>query len=113
MHEMSLMAEVIRTLHASALEYDLDRITRVRLVVGRMTHAMPDALRFAFEVMAREPFIKGAVLEIDHAELTALCKECGNKFELKEYELVCPFCKSQQIKVLTGREMVIDFFEGE
>lgn len=115
MHEMSLMAEMVRVLAESARENKIHEITRVKLVVGQMTMALPDALRLAFEVFRGEPPLSPkANLTIEEREIRGECQTCGHSFVLSDHYLfVCPMCTSVRINILSGRELYIDHYEGE
>ena len=115
MHEISLMSEMVTLLAASAQENNIREITRVKLVVGKMTMALPDALRLAFEVFKGEPPLSfSAMLEIEERETLGKCQACGHSFILTDnYLFVCPACESVRIDILSGRELFIDHFEGE
>ncbi|NPV28712.1 MAG: hydrogenase maturation nickel metallochaperone HypA [Firmicutes bacterium] len=113
MHELSLMENVVATLRASAAENRIKKITRIQLVVGKLTMAVPEALQFAFEVFKEEDLFKSAVLEIKEEPVRGECKECQHAFEIKDYEFLCPSCSSPQVKLVGGRELYIDFYEGD
>ncbi|MDH7576675.1 MAG: hydrogenase maturation nickel metallochaperone HypA [Bacillota bacterium] len=113
MHELSLMENVVQILRTNAAENGIKKITRIQLVVGKMTMAVPDALQFAFEVFKEEKLFKDAVLEIKEEPVRGECKECRQTFEIKDFEFLCPFCSGPQVKLVGGRELYIEFYEGD
>jgi hydrogenase nickel incorporation protein HypA/HybF len=115
MHEYSLMEGVVRQLRASASENGIKQISRVGLVVGKMTMAVPDPLQFAFEVFRQQdPLLKeDAVLEIREEPIMCECKDCHHSYEIMNYEFLCPSCSGANIKLVGGRDLYIDFYEGE
>jgi hydrogenase nickel incorporation protein HypA/HybF len=115
MHEYSLMAGVVKQLQASAATNNIKQISRVVLVVGKMTMTVPDALQFSFEAFRQqEPLLNDdAVLEIREEPIVGECKDCQQRFEIKDYEFVCPSCYSVNITLVGGRELYIDFYEGD
>lgn len=113
MHEVGLMQEVIEVLRRSVQENGVEKVSRVRLVVGQMTAALPQALSFAFEVLAaEEPWLAGAQLEIEERELKAKCLSCGGEYAAPDYRFVCPHCSSRESEIVSGRELYVDFYEG-
>ena len=50
---------------------------RVRLEIGQLAAVMPDAMRFCFDVCARNTVLEGAALEIVEIPGRALCDDCG------------------------------------
>jgi hydrogenase nickel incorporation protein HypA/HybF len=115
MHEYSLMEGVVKQLRASAAENDIKEISKVALVVGKLTMAVPDSLQFAFEAFRmEEPLLRDdAVLEIREEPVMGECKDCQHRFEIRDYEFICPSCSGVNIKLVGGRELYIDFYEGE
>ena len=117
MHEFSLMESVLSRVRESAGENGINRISKVKIVVGQMTMAVPDSLQFAFEALtqAEEALLYAdAVLEIEERPVRCLCKLCGNSFSpVDVYMFFCPECNSTQLEVTGGRELYLDFYEGE
>lgn len=113
MHEMSLMAGVFDIIGQNMVEYPMAKILRVRLVVGALTNVAPDAMQLAFDVMSKGTPVAGAELEISEVPLTARCEDCGWQGEIGQYKFLCPDCASQQLEILTGRELYLDSLEVE
>ncbi|MGD0152937.1 MAG: hydrogenase maturation nickel metallochaperone HypA [Thermacetogeniaceae bacterium] len=115
MHEYSMVDGIVRQLRASAAENNIKQISRVALVVGKLTMAVPDALQFSFEAFRKEePLLKeDAVLEIREEPVMGECKDCQHRFEIKDYEFICPSCSGVNIKLVSGRELYIEYYEGE
>ncbi|MHB1653116.1 MAG: hydrogenase maturation nickel metallochaperone HypA/HybF [Desulfitobacteriaceae bacterium] len=115
MHEMGLMAEMINILARSARENKIHRITKINLVVGKMSQALPDALQMAFEVYkTEEMFSPLAILEIEERETIAHCTTCEESFPVPDnYQFVCPICLGLRVEIISGRELYIANYEGE
>lgn len=113
MHELSLMDGVVKALLKSAGENDISKITKVKLVVGKMTAALPSALEFAFEVLSKGTLIEGAELEIEEQEIIGRCEACGKEFKTNLYAFVCPHCGHPKVDIVSGRDLYIDFYEGD
>lgn len=113
MHEMSLMAGVFDVINKSIAPYPNAKVTKVILVVGALTNAVPDALQLAFEVFAKGSPVEGAVLEIQEVPLTLKCDECGWEGPVDIYQSVCPKCRSFNVRVIAGRELLIKSLEVE
>ncbi|CAA7601646.1 Hydrogenase nickel incorporation protein HypA/HybF [Acididesulfobacillus acetoxydans] len=115
MHEMGLMAEMVDLLAESAKEHQVRRIDKVKLIVGKMTNALPDALQMAFDVYKeQELFSPSAVLEIEERETIGHCAECGTTFPVRDNALfICPSCQGLRIDIVSGRELYIENYEGE
>lgn len=122
MHELSLAQEVLRTVNDSARDNGIRRVTRIKLVIGKMSGVLPEALRFSFDagreiVPAWTPGLFAATrLDIAEKEATAKCRRCGEAFpvaDLFDLPRPCPACGSTDLSLDGGLEMFIDLFEGD
>ncbi|KAB2951776.1 hydrogenase maturation nickel metallochaperone HypA [Heliorestis acidaminivorans] len=115
MHEMALMESLVSVLREEAEKNDIKEIKKVKMTVGTLTHALPSALQFAFTVLREStPFAPLATLEIETVSAQAKCLACAQTFDVSdEYLFTCPHCQAFTIKIIAGRELKIDYFEGE
>lgn len=65
MHELSLMADLMRKLESIAREQRPRKIVSVRLKLGALSHISSDRLREHFAHVARGTAIEGTRLDID------------------------------------------------
>jgi hydrogenase nickel incorporation protein HypA/HybF len=103
MHELALMESVV-----AAVEDEVRpaRVACVRLQIGRLAGALPEALRFCFDVCARGTSLEGAALEILEVEGRARCRTCGGERTVQSFLDLCP-CGSADLEVFAGRELRI------
>lgn len=113
MHEAGLIMEALKTVQRSAVENNIQRVTKITLSVGRLTMALPEALSFAFGVLSEGTMFGGAELEIEQKELCLECCTCGVNFSPGDIDFTCPECGSILIKILEGHELHILSYEGE
>ncbi len=114
MHEISLIAEMMNMVRESAAHNNITRISRIKLVVGKLTMAMPHSLRFAFHTMARDGLFQGAELLIEEREVAYQCCQCGEKYlPDMPYGQLCPNCGSKASHLLSGRELFVEYYEGD
>ena len=115
MHELSLMQGVMDIVKESAAQNGILKVNKVKLVVGKFSMALPDSLQFAFEAISGvEPLIKGAVLEIETKEILCQCQQCQQINQLGDtYHFVCSSCGSTKIDIIQGRELYLDYYEGD
>lgn len=114
MHELSIIQSVVDTVRDSAQKNGLTRVNKVKLVIGKLTMALPDSLYFAFEAVAVDEMFKHAVLEIEERDIGCLCKRCQNRFPVNDgYNFICPQCGYERVDIVAGRELYIDYFEGD
>lgn len=107
MHELAIAESVV----SSVLERTGDsRVSVVRLRVGRLSGAVPDALMFCFELAAAGTALEGATLEIADERGRAHCRSCGSDFDLDDPFLLCE-CGSADVSLLSGRQLSVTSVE--
>lgn len=114
MHELSLIQNVMQSVEQSAKENGIKRVTKIKLIVGKMTAALPDALEFGFAVLSKGTIFEGAALVIEEKEIVVSCRACGGSFSPGEIiSFVCPHCGSRSTEIVAGKELSIAYFEGD
>ncbi len=114
MHEVALMSSILDTLRESAVQNGISNITQIKLVVGKFSMALPDSLLFAFEALGQEELFMGAVLEIEERDINCICHDCRQSFSLdNDYYFICPNCTGHNTEIISGRELYIDYYEGD
>jgi len=115
MHEFALIEGVLGLVRDSALQNNIRRVERIKLVVGKLSMALPDSLQFAFEAFkADEELFHHAVLEIEEKEIICSCGQCNQSFTVEDsVSFICPWCGSVRVEIIQGRELYIDCYEGE
>ena len=115
MHEVSIVEtlihqvtdEVQRSGHSG-------RVIQLELIVGRLSGASAEAIRFAFDLLSKDdPLLDGAKLVIFEPKAVCECQTCGVKTEIEELESTCPVCKSEHIQIVGGNELMLDSIELE
>ena len=113
MHELSITHSVVAICAERAAEQGMDtRVTRVTLEVGKLSAVMPDALRFCFEICAKDTVVEGAELEIIEVPGVARCRDCGGEVALVEIYGRC-VCGSANLELFAGQELKIKQMEVE
>lgn len=89
------------------------RVTGLRLRVGTLSGAVPEAMRFAWDVVSRDTIAAGARLDIELVPATAWCIKCDAEFECGDYFNECPRCHNVSGELRRGRELEIADVEAE
>ena len=89
------------------------RVHAIRLRIGALSGAVPDALEFAFEALKPGTAAEGAELAIEHVPARFWCEPCGNEFEAGDLLAECPACKAPSRELRSGREMEVASLEVE
>jgi hydrogenase nickel incorporation protein HypA/HybF len=113
MHETALMQNLMETALHALEGHKVNRVNRVRISLGRLSNVMPDALLFAFEAMTQDGIFKGAQLEMEHRPALAQCLYCNHEYEADGFPIICPNCKSDNFKIISGEEVYLKNLEYE
>ncbi len=73
-HELSIASAIVAT---AARHADGNRVTVVRVRVGRLRQVVPDSLQFCFGMVARESLCEGARLELEVIPAVLRCTACA------------------------------------
>jgi hydrogenase nickel incorporation protein HypA/HybF len=105
MHELSiadaLLAIALR--HAGGR-----RIDAVEVKVGHLRQVVPDALRFAFTLVADGTAAEGAELVIEEVPAAGVCRICGAQSVWDAFPLACQGCGSVDVELVAGEELLVD-----
>ncbi|AEA34060.1 hydrogenase maturation nickel metallochaperone HypA [Hippea maritima] len=116
MHEGAIAESIVDIIKQTALINKLERITTVRLRIGKLSGVMVDALLFALDALKNEePLIKDAVFDVENVAIRARCLLCSREFCFKnesDIVLICPYC-NMPLDIVDGKQMEIIDIEGE
>ena len=107
MHELSISRSVVSMCAERARGA---QVTRVTLVVGRLSAVLPDSLRFCFDICAEGTSVEGATLEIIEVPGRAICRECGGDVALTQLVGRCA-CGSANLQLVAGEELNVKEME--
>ncbi len=111
MHEMSLCEGIRRVVDQAAAAPEIERVTKVRLEVGRFAGVEKDALTFAWEVVMRGSKAEGAALEMIDLPGRATCFDCVKTVDINDRLDPCPDCGGGRLLPEGGDEMRIKDME--
>lgn len=107
MHELSMSRSVVAMCAERAMGA---QVTRVTLVVGRLSAVLPDSLRFCFDICAEGTPVAGARLEIIEVPGRAVCRDCGSDVALTQLVGRCA-CGSVNLQLVAGDELNVKEME--
>lgn len=113
MHEVSIMTEAVRMAAETARTSGAARVTRLRLRVGALSSAVPEAMRFAWDMVSRGTLAEGARLEIEPVPAAGWCATCRAEFACEDFVNECPTCHNVSGELRRGRELEIAAVELE
>jgi hydrogenase nickel incorporation protein HypA/HybF len=107
MHEVSIMESAVRMAVDAAKSAGASRVLALRLRVGTLSGAVPEALRFAFDVVCRDTIVEGASLEMESVAAAGWCPVCRAEFQCADFISECPRCHNPNGELRRGRELEI------
>jgi hydrogenase nickel incorporation protein HypA/HybF len=114
MHELSivdaLIDQVKETLDRTG---ERGRVLRVELTIGRLSGVSCSSLRFAFGLLAAGTVIEGAEIVIHEPKAVCNCRACHARVEIDELVVECPQCRSGDISIEGGRDLILQSIEVE
>ncbi len=114
MHELSIVEGVMNMVRESALQSNIKKVNKLKLVIGRLAMVLPDSLQFCFQALSQDELFRDAVLEIEQREIQIRCAQCREQYVLEDvYSYICPGCGANQVEIIQGRELYLDYYEGE
>jgi hydrogenase nickel incorporation protein HypA/HybF len=107
MHELALVEDILAAAEARAAG---SRVTRITLEVGKLSTALPDALRFCFQLATEGTFAEGALLDIVEVPGSGRCLACGATVEMHAPLAQCS-CGGAQLEWLSGEGLKVTSME--
>lgn len=113
MHEMSLMGGVFEVIEQTLSQHKVKRVLQVKLKVGELTNAEPDALQMAFQAYCKDTICEGAELLVERVSVRGRCRNCHHEFTVESMFFLCSNCQNNSIEVIQGEELLLESMEVE
>lgn len=111
MHELSITQEILRYSIQEAKRQDADRIRAIRLRLGPFSGIVPECIQMYLDLLSEGTIAQGAKIEAVIQPLKIRCRDCGREREITRSHIACPFCGSLRLKILSGKEFLIESLE--
>jgi hydrogenase nickel incorporation protein HypA/HybF len=83
-------------------------VTCVTLRIGVASGAVPEALRFAWDVAVAGTALAGSRLDVVRVPLLLACRACGERSEASDpLRVRCGACAGREVDVVGGRDLEI------
>ncbi len=105
MHELSIADALLRIALRHA---DGRRIESVEVKVGHLRQVVPDALTFAWTLVADGTGAEGAELIVEEVPAAGICRGCGTQSAWDAFPLACRACGSVDVELVRGEELLVD-----
>ena len=110
MHELSIADAVVGIVSRHA---DGRRVVAVDVRVGHLRQVVPDALSFAFGLVAEGTCAEGAELRLEAVPAATCCRACGAETEQTGWPMTCGACGGFDVEVVRGEELLVACVELE
>ena len=104
MHEASLVRSLLRQVSDLLIEHDGESVETVRVEMGPLSGVERPLVEIAFQLQVHDTLCRGATLIIEEVPLSAVCRDCGNEFDIERFRFVCRACDSTRVGVTGGDE---------
>jgi hydrogenase nickel incorporation protein HypA/HybF len=109
MHELGITQNIIAIVKENAQG---KKVQRVLLEIGQLSAIMPEAVKFCFDICAKDTIVEGAILEILEIPGMAKCSQCSATIPLDKPFGICE-CGSTKLDLISGEELKIKEIEIE
>lgn len=130
MHELSIARRIVEVIEDEAEKNGIARVSRAKIKIGKMAASQREQLEFCLSSYEKNAALEGMKFEIEETPVSISCNACGRifgdgRFDDEEYAHHiahapalyippgCPACQSQDVSIISGREMELGSIEGE
>lgn len=107
MHEFAIASELVAAVVREAERHGARRIERLECHVGIMRQVVPEMLAEAFAVAATGTLAERAVLHVETIPPVVTCRACGATEKPREWSFECSRCRSVDIRIEGGDELLL------
>jgi hydrogenase nickel incorporation protein HypA/HybF len=113
MHELAITQSMLDLVLEQAEKAGAKEVGKINLVIGEMTGVVGRCVQFYFDFLSQGTPAEGAALSFKVIPTTARCQNCGKDFKLKEFDWTCPYCRSNNMEIVAGKELFVESIEVE
>jgi len=113
MHEMMVAQSLMAIIAEQATENNAKPVA-AKISCGMLNPVNDEALRFAFEAMAKDTPCEGLKLQVKHKPIMARCKNCNANFEIElshPESPECPKCGSDDFELEPDAPLILEEIE--
>ena len=107
MHEMSIVASILKIAADHACEAGAQAVTAIELEVGALAGVEIPSLEFCFTAARGDTVGNQARLVIHEIPGRGRCPACAQESPADYFVAVCPRCGGAALEILEGRELKV------
>lgn len=113
MHELSITQSILNIALDSAEKAKAKKINKIKIAVGEMTGYLPSCVQDYFDIISKGTIAENAELEFMKIPPLAKCLDCEKETSLDGFKFVCTHCGGQNLKLIHGREFLVESIDIE
>jgi hydrogenase nickel incorporation protein HypA/HybF len=113
MHELAITQSMLDLVLEQAEKAGAREVGKINLVIGEMTGVVGRCVQFYFDFLSKGTAAERATLSFKAIPTTARCRNCGRDFKLGEFDWTCPYCQSNNMEIVAGKELFVESIEVE
>lgn len=110
MHELAITENILEITLRHAAKAGAVKVTDLFLVIGELSSVIDDSVQFYWDIVSEDTVAQGARLHFRRIPAEFACEACGNRYTLVD-NLACPECESNKVRIVAGREFLLEAIE--
>jgi hydrogenase nickel incorporation protein HypA/HybF len=107
MHELGVLNSMVHTIERIIKEENLTQVQKLVIEIGELSGIVPRYLEQCWPAASYKTFMENTELELIIIPGIVKCRECGRVFNAVYSDLNCPDCRSREMEILEGNDMII------
>lgn len=107
MHELGVLNSMVHTIERVIQEEGMTEVEKIVIEVGELSGIVPKYLEQCWPAAVYKTFMEQTELEMQIIPGIVKCRNCGKVFNAMYTDLSCPECKSHDMEILSGNDMII------
>ena len=113
MHEMAFIEGILRLVEREGSKAGAEKITAIDIKLGDYSDVVPDILKEYFAIASKGTIAEQAELRLTRVPAVMSCRDCGWEGQVVKRNIRCGSCGSMNMKMLSGREFIVERLEAE
>lgn len=113
MHELQIAESLAEIVLKVAKREKLRKVTLVNIQFGKMIQIVPEIFQFAFQESVKGTIAKNSQINLEIMPILFRCNSCLKEYDFNEIANYCNNCKTGNLELINGKEMLIKSIEGE
>ncbi|HNW86825.1 MAG TPA: hydrogenase maturation nickel metallochaperone HypA [Candidatus Limiplasma sp.] len=107
MHELGIVAEIVRIVEDLAHRQALTQIDTLVLQIGELSSVVPYYVEQCYPAASFGTMLEKTKLAIEILPANGRCRACGKVYNVLAHHRQCPECGESAFDLLGGREFLI------